>query len=296
MSTMGTNLQFLRTRGGMTQEQLAERMEVSRQTVSKWESDAAWPEMNKLLQLCELFGVSLDTLTRGDAQRETAEDTAGYDAAQNRFAAVTAGSIAVMLLGLTLAAVLVGRWQQQPHGLPGLLFLLCLTLGAVPLVVAAQQREIFRKKHPQITPFYTPRQRDAFDARYPIYLGAGVGCVLVGLVLAALCTMTLPALRWLAGPVFLGLVNVGGPLIVWAGLQKEKYDIEAYNQDNRPSEEKRKTLRSTGAACAVLVLLATAVFFTLGMVWGLWQYAGLVFAVCTVLCAAAAVVLNLWKK
>ena len=296
MNGIGTNLQFLRTRSGMTQEQLAERLEVSRQTVSKWESDAAWPEMNKLLQLCELFGVSLDTLTRGDAQKETAADTAGYDAAQNRFAAVTAGSVAVMLLGLTLAAVLVNCWPDQPAGLPGILFLLCLTLGAVPLVVAAQQREIFCKKHPQIAPFYTQRQRDAFETRYPIYLGAGVGCMLVGLVLAALFTMTLPGCRWLAGPVFLGLVNVGGPLIVWAGLQKEKYDIEAYNRDNCPSEEKREKLRRTGAACALLVLLAMAVFFTLGMVWGLWQYAGAVFAVCTILCAGAAVFINLWKK
>lgn len=46
------NLQFFRDRADMTQEQLAERLEVSRQSVSKWESATSYPEMEKLLQLC----------------------------------------------------------------------------------------------------------------------------------------------------------------------------------------------------------------------------------------------------
>ena len=49
--TFGENLQFLRKRGGLTQEDLAERMEVSRQSVSKWESNSAYPEMDAILRL-----------------------------------------------------------------------------------------------------------------------------------------------------------------------------------------------------------------------------------------------------
>lgn len=64
---IGQNLQFLRRlRGGMTQEELAEKMDVSRQTVSKWETEQAYPEMEKLLALCELFSCTLDELVRGD--------------------------------------------------------------------------------------------------------------------------------------------------------------------------------------------------------------------------------------
>ena len=49
---LGSNLQFLRKlHGGMTQEKLAERMGVSRQTVSKWETGEALPDLEKLLQL-----------------------------------------------------------------------------------------------------------------------------------------------------------------------------------------------------------------------------------------------------
>ena len=47
----GGNLQFLRRRDGMTQEKLASRMGVSRQTVSKWESGEVTPELGKLIEL-----------------------------------------------------------------------------------------------------------------------------------------------------------------------------------------------------------------------------------------------------
>lgn len=62
----GGNLQFLRRANGMTQEQLASRMGVSRQTVSKWESGEATPELGKLVELCEIFGCTLDSLLRED--------------------------------------------------------------------------------------------------------------------------------------------------------------------------------------------------------------------------------------
>lgn len=65
--SFGKNLQFLRKlRGKMTQEELAEKMQVSRQTVSKWELDAVYPEIDKMLELCELFSVSADNLLRED--------------------------------------------------------------------------------------------------------------------------------------------------------------------------------------------------------------------------------------
>lgn len=67
----GPNLQFLRRRGGLTQEQLAQLMGVSRQTVSKWESGQA-PELGKLLELADLFHCSLDDLLRQDLSLQEA--------------------------------------------------------------------------------------------------------------------------------------------------------------------------------------------------------------------------------
>ena len=65
--SFGKNLQFLRhLRENMTQEDLAEKMNISRQTISKWELDAAQPEMDKAIELCRLFNCSLDNLFRDD--------------------------------------------------------------------------------------------------------------------------------------------------------------------------------------------------------------------------------------
>ena len=64
---LGSNLQFLRKlHGGMTQERLAERMKVSRQTVSKWETGEAIPDVEKLLELSRLFSCTLDALLKED--------------------------------------------------------------------------------------------------------------------------------------------------------------------------------------------------------------------------------------
>lgn len=63
----GTNLQYLRKlHNNMTQEELAERMGVSRQTISKWETDEAVPDVNKLLELSSLFACTLDALLKED--------------------------------------------------------------------------------------------------------------------------------------------------------------------------------------------------------------------------------------
>jgi len=64
---LGTNLQYLRRlHDNMTQEKLAERMGVSRQTVSKWETGEAVPDIDKLLELSNVFSCTLDALLKED--------------------------------------------------------------------------------------------------------------------------------------------------------------------------------------------------------------------------------------
>ena len=68
--SFGKNLQYLRQlSGNMTQEALAEKLNVSRQTVSKWEMDAANPEMEKAIELCGVFNCSLDQLFRQEMDK-----------------------------------------------------------------------------------------------------------------------------------------------------------------------------------------------------------------------------------
>lgn len=58
----GDNLKKLRTSKGMSQEKLAEKVNVSRQSVSKWETGDAYPEMNNLLELCKIFHCKINDL------------------------------------------------------------------------------------------------------------------------------------------------------------------------------------------------------------------------------------------
>lgn len=60
------NLQILRKMTNMTQEVLAEKMNVSRQTVSKWELGSILPEVEKLIELSEMFNCSVDELLKGN--------------------------------------------------------------------------------------------------------------------------------------------------------------------------------------------------------------------------------------
>ena len=58
-----------RNRLGLSQEDVAERIFVSRQTISNWENDKTYPDMQSLLLLSRLFDTSIDDLVKGDAAR-----------------------------------------------------------------------------------------------------------------------------------------------------------------------------------------------------------------------------------
>ena len=58
--SLGNNIYRLRTARNMSQGDLAEQLDVSRQSISKWETDGAVPELDKLIKLSSIFGVTLD--------------------------------------------------------------------------------------------------------------------------------------------------------------------------------------------------------------------------------------------
>ena len=66
----GENLQKLRKEKGISQEQLAEQLGVTRQSVSKWESGASYPEMDKIVALCNMFHCDMDALINKDITEE----------------------------------------------------------------------------------------------------------------------------------------------------------------------------------------------------------------------------------
>lgn len=67
---LGENIYRLRTEKNMSQGDLADALEVSRQSVSKWENNSAVPELDKLKRMSQLFGVTLDELVNGEQKSE----------------------------------------------------------------------------------------------------------------------------------------------------------------------------------------------------------------------------------
>jgi transcriptional regulator with XRE-family HTH domain len=65
---IGEQLRKARTDAGMSQEQLAETMAVSRQTVSNWENSRSYPDIERVMRMAELYHLSLDEMLRGDQQ------------------------------------------------------------------------------------------------------------------------------------------------------------------------------------------------------------------------------------
>lgn len=68
-------IQLLRKKLGYSQETLAEKCGVSRQAISKWEADIALPEVDKILMLSKLFGVSTDVLLKGELEIDEIKET-----------------------------------------------------------------------------------------------------------------------------------------------------------------------------------------------------------------------------
>lgn len=119
--TLGENIVRLRKEKGLSQEDLASALAVSRQSVSKWETDASVPELEKLLKLSELFEITLDELVRGE--RPAGDGPAPEPAAPLREPAFPPRKIAGTVL-LCMAFVVVVLFTLMGGLLEGLVFCL----------------------------------------------------------------------------------------------------------------------------------------------------------------------------
>lgn len=288
------NLQYLRAQQGLTQEQLAERLSVSRQSVSKWESGMSFPEMDKLLELCALFDRTLDDLVRGDltAGPSPATDTAGYDAHMNWFSRIIAAGVGLLLVGIATSQIL------ESMRLPKAVYDGTLFLAAIPAIllciVGGMQHSQFAKKHPEIAPFYSAAEEETAQRRFIPRVATGVGLILCG-ILSTVLGEGLPLPPGCTPEFYDGILlfflACGVAILVYSGLQKSKYDIASYNKNHLPSEGEGASNPLTDKACGVIMLLATLVFF-IGQIGLGWERAWLAFPAGGILCAIVSIVLE----
>lgn len=289
--SLGENLQFLRKKAGVTQEELAKRLEVSRQSVSKWEADVSFPEMEKIITLCDMFGCTMDTLVKGNAEREVREDVTGYDSHMNRFAKQISVGVGTVIFGVAVSSFL-DAWDKL-DGLSAMVFFLFLIVAVMLFVIGGMQNESFRKNNPHITDFYTDEQKKAYDAKFPILTAVGIGIIIFGIVL----TVGLEYLPESAlatafeDSSFLVCVAVGASLLTYGGIIKDKYNIDKYNKEIKEQEKKEKNGDLVGKICGVIMLVSTMIALVSLLVFN-WSYFWIVFVVGGLLCGIAAIIFS----
>ena len=105
--TLGEKICTLRTGKGLSQEDLAQRLEVSRQSVSKWETGQSVPDLEKIIKLADLFGVSVDELVReGERPQPPQPETKVVYVKEKREWTVTQ-KVGICLLALGAAVILL---------------------------------------------------------------------------------------------------------------------------------------------------------------------------------------------
>lgn len=106
---LGKQIKRYRTKAGLSQEDLADKVYVSRQTISNWENDKSYPDVKSLMLLSEIFEISIDNLIKGDLDKMKREiDTQEYAQFQKDSIIFTIMLAGLILLPIPLVAFLQG--------------------------------------------------------------------------------------------------------------------------------------------------------------------------------------------
>ena len=309
----------LRKRNGWSQEDLAEKMNVSRQAVSKWESAQTVPNLEKILMLGDLFGVTTDYLLKDEIESEefssggedsavrrlTLAETNEYLAlrktASVRMAAATFlcifSVIPLLILG-ALAEIPAYGISENTASATGLIVLFLFIAAAVAVFLSCSIKNgpyVFLDKEPfdteyGVTGMVSERQRQ--------YKSTHTRCNMIGTMLCILSPV----------PIFIGmavgsdfsmilavcatllLAGIGAAVFIVTGLRWASMQKILQSGDYAPAEKKRNEREA--ALSAVYWTLATAAYLGWSFTTGDWKNTWIVWPVAGVLYAA---VLNLYR-
>lgn len=114
---LGKQIKMYRLENKLSQEELADRIYVSRQTISNWENDKSYPDINSLVLLSEVFKVSLDKLIKGDI--ETMKDVIQKEEVDkmNRYGKIYTIMLIVTVVSAVPLFMWLGLWALIPWGI-----------------------------------------------------------------------------------------------------------------------------------------------------------------------------------
>ena len=307
----------LRKQQGWSQEELAARLEVSRQSVSKWESMTSMPDLDKIVKLSQIFGVSTDYLLDENAEPEelnqgglpadeessvravSLEEANGYLAQIRITAQRTALGVALCILSPIPMLLLVALAAQKSSSLSGSMasgfgvgILLVMVAAAVALFIS-ESLKIEKYRYLDLQPIETEygvagiaeRRRDDYEPVYRRSIVLGISfCILsaVPLLLVTGFKEKNVVLVFVTVALLLAFVAVGVFLLVksnaiWAGFQR-------ILEEGEYTREKKQRNRKNGPVAAIYWSVVLALYlgwsfvtFAWGRTWIIWPVAGVLY-------------------
>lgn len=287
----GENLQILRKIKNYSQEDLADKLQVSRQAVSKWESGTGFPETEKLISICDLFDCSMDELVKGKISIDSNSEKEEYDSFMNKFGKNISIAITLILIGTILLLTIIGF--NENNNMYGIVVLLILVVFSVPIfIVNGLEMENFKSKHPKLSNFYSEEEIDNYNKKFAIMISLSISIILIGVVVF----MLLIALKAFSEDsifpvsILMCFITVAVPIIVNAVIQKDKYDIKKYNKEN--SLYSKNEFDKVGKYCGVIMIIATIIYLLISFIFNLWAISWIVFPVGGMLCGIVSILLK----
>lgn len=295
-----------RKKNGWSQEELANKLGVSRQAVSKWESAGSIPDLQRILQMSELFGVTTDYLLKDEIEeaplneyvetntiKVSMEEANQYLDMKHRGSRIVANATSLCILS-PVALIVLGTMTED-HTLIGfsLVFLLILVAIAVYLFVNYGLRES-HMQHLEKESFETEygvsgmvrERRDKYEPTFIRNIAIGVVLCILS-VIPTIMTGVMEADDSICGlsvGLLLIIVSIGVNILIRAGMIKSSYDTLLQEGEYTKEEKhlKKKTDDFSGAYwCLVVVIYLGWSFWTNNwkMTWIIWPVAGVLYAV-----------------
>lgn len=306
----------LRKKAGWSQEELAEQLGVTRQSVSKWEGAQSVPDMDKVVQMSRLFGVTTDYLLKDEIEEQAAAlveesplrrvtmgQAADYLARRRAAAPKVAFAVLLCIVSpVTLLLLLAAMSEVQRFPISGnaaagigLCVMLVLLAVAVSIFLRADadvrdyrflEEEPFETEY-GVTGMVRQRQREYADTRTRYTtIGAVLYVLAAAPLFAAVCVDGSDLLYVGAVGVLLVLVGIGCLFLVSAGVYSSA--MERLLEEGDYARGQKKHRRVLGTVSTIYWLAATAVFliYTYGpsgngqpqYSWIIWAVAGVLYA------------------
>lgn len=308
-----------RKRNGWSQEELAQKLGVSRQSVSKWESAQSVPDLNRILQLADLFSVSTDYLLKdeieskkdGDGLSESVdiskkirkvsmEEASDFLRLNEKKAPVMALGVSLCIISPVLLIILAGFScsglfgisEKIASGLGITVLLLLVSVSVFIFIKCCQEDEKYKYLETQeIETEYgikgmVKEKKSDFSGKYHTFIACGVVlCILscVPLIISSFVSDTDYVYTSMVG-VLLIIVSVAVNMFVRVGIVNGSYDILLQEGDYTAAKKEGNPV--IGRVNTIYWCLATAIYLgwsfvtgRWGETWIIWPVAGVLYAV-----------------